>query len=98
MKIGSNQGEYIMRRFLSSKNLYVGQLVVTNAAVGAVVRTVAEINTEKNIAVLQWMEGNNFCSQGFDSYMLMKPSLEQIEYSIAHCGQLLSSKMLVEWA
>lgn len=85
-----------MRRFLSSKSLYVGQLVVTSSAMGAVVRTVAEINTEKNIAVLQWMEGNNFCSQGYDSYMLMKPSLEQIEYSIALCGQLVSSKMIVE--
>ena len=85
-----------MRRFLSSKSLYVGQLVVTSSAMGAVVRTIAEIDHSKCLVILQWMEGNRFCSQGYDSYMLMKPSLEQIEYSIALCGQLVSSKMIVE--
>jgi hypothetical protein len=96
MKIGSNQGEYIMRRFLSSKSVYVGQLVVVDDSVGAVVRTVAEVVPEESRVVLQWMAGNRFCSADCEAYMLKKPTLEQIEYSIAHYGQLLSSKMLVE--
>ena len=84
-----------MRRFLSSKSLYVGQLVVTGDAVGAVVRTIAELDVSNCLVILQWMEGNRFCSQGYDSYMLKKPTLEQIECSISTYGQLLSSKQII---
>lgn len=83
-----------MRRFLSTKDLYVGQLVVTGDAVGAVVRTIAEIDLGNCSVVLQWMEGNRFCSRSYDSYMLKKPTLEQIECSISTYGQLLSSKQI----
>jgi len=86
-----------MRRFLSSKNLYVGQLVVTNDYPGATVCTVAEIDVGTCVAVLQWMEGNRFCSFGFDSYMLKKPSLEQIEWHIANNGALISSKQVINF-
>ena len=85
-----------MRRFLSSKSLYVGQLVVVDDSVGAVVRTIAEVVPAESRVVLQWMEGSRFCTAGCASYMLKKPTLEQIEYSIVHYGQLLSSKMVVE--
>lgn len=84
-----------MRRYLSSKDLYVGQLVVTNDYPGATVCTVAEIDVGACVAILQWMEGNRFCSRGVDSYMLKKPSLEQIEWHIANNGQLLSSKQII---
>ena len=87
-----------MRRFLSSKSLYVGQLVVVDDSVGAVVRTIAEVIPAESRVVLQWMEGNRFCSVSCASYILKKPTLEQIEYSIVHYGQLISSKMLVEVA
>jgi len=87
-----------MRRYLSSKSLYVGQLVVTTDHPGATVCTIAELDIENCLVVIQWMEGNRFCSRGFDSYMLKKPSLEQIEWHIANNGQLLSSKQIVDWA
>lgn len=85
-----------MKRFISSKDLYVGQLVVTGDYVGITVRTIAEICPSDNKVILQWVSGNRFYSTSFDSYMLKKPTLEQIEASIAANGQLVSSKMLLE--
>ena len=85
-----------MRRFLSSKDLYVGQLVVVDDSVGAVVRTIAELDVGNCLVIVQWMEGRRFCSQGVDSYMLKKPTLEQIEWHIANNGQLLSTKQIIE--
>ncbi len=87
-----------MRRFLSSKDLYVGQLVVTTDEVGATVCTIAEIDHVDCVSILQWMEGNRFCSKGAPYYILKKPSLEQIEWHIANNGQLLSSKQIIDWA
>jgi hypothetical protein len=97
MKIGSNQGEYIMRRFLSSKSLYVGQLVVTNDYPGATVCTIAEIDESNHTAIVQWMENNRFLSKPAQTYMLKKPSLEQIEWHIANNGQLISSKQIINF-
>lgn len=84
-----------MRRFLSSKSLYVGQLVVLIDEVGAVVRTIASIDSGNHTALVQWMEGNRFCSKDVQSYMLKKPSLEQIECHIANRGMLLSSNQII---
>ena len=84
-----------MRRFLSSKSLYVGQLVVLIDEVGAVVRTIASIDSGNHTALVQWMEGNRFCSKDVQSYMLKKPSLEQIEWQIANFGQLLSVNQII---
>ena len=84
-----------MRRFLSSKSLYVGQLVVVSDEVGATVRTIASIDSGNHTALVQWMEGNRFCSKDVQSYMLKKPSLEQIECHIANRGMLLSSNQII---
>lgn len=85
-----------MRRFLSSKSLYVGQLVVLIDEVGATVRTIASIDSGNHTALVQWMEGNRFCSKDVQSYMLKKPSLEQIEWHIANSGQLLSVNQTID--
>jgi hypothetical protein len=84
-----------MRRFLSSKNIYVGQLVVVSDEVGATVRTIASIDSGNHTALVQWMEGNRFCSKDVQSYMLKKPTLEQIECHIANRGILLSSNQII---
>jgi hypothetical protein len=97
MKIGSNQGEYIMRRFLSSKNIYVGQLVVTTDYPGATVCTIAEIDGGNHTAIVQWTEGNRFLSKPAQTYMLKKPSLEQIEWHIANLGQLISVNQVINF-
>ena len=86
-----------MRRFLSSKSLYVGQLVVLIDEVGAVVRTIASIDSGNHTALVQWMENNRFCSKDVQSYMLKKPSLEQIEWHIANLGQLISVNQVINF-
>ena len=86
-----------MRRFLSSKSLYVGQLVVVSDEVGSVVRTIAEIDSGNHTVILQWMEGIRFCSRPAQSYMLKKPSLEQIECHIANNGQLISVNQVINF-
>ena len=60
------------------------------------VYTIASI--EAQVVILQWKEGTRHCSQGYEKYSLLKPTLEQIEYSIAANGALVSTKELVEWA
>ena len=87
-----------MRRFLSSKSLYVGQLVVTADAVNSTVCTIAEIDTVTSRVILQWMDNNRFISEGYPSYMLKKPTLEQVEWSIVNRGPLISSEQIIHWA
>lgn len=86
-----------MRRFLSSKNIYVGQLVVVSDEVGATVRTIASIDSGNHTALVQWMEGSRFCSKDVQSYMLKKPTLEQIECHIANSGQLISANQVINF-
>lgn len=86
-----------MRRFLSSKSLYVGQLVVTNDYPGATVCTIAEIDGGNHTVILQWLEGMRFCSKPAQTYMLKLPSLEQIEWHIANNGALISSKQVINF-
>ena len=83
-----------MRRFIKQANLYVGQLVVTTDYPEATVSTIVSIDYLR--VELRWREGTRLCGCTFDSYMLMKPSLDQIEYSIAANGALVSTKEIEE--
>lgn len=85
-----------MKKAIKHTDLYIGQLVVVTEHPETQVYTVASI--ESQAVILQWQEGNRHCSQGYDKYGLLKPTLEQIEYSIAANGPLVSTKKLVEWA
>ena len=82
--------ENIMRRLLATANLYLGQLVVTSDHPEAIVATIVSI---KGYCVeLRWREGTRLCGCGWQSYMLKKPSLKQIENSIVNNGALVSTK------
>lgn len=85
-----------MKKAIKHTDLYIGQLVVVTEHPETQVYTVASI--ESQAVILQWQEGKRQCSQGHDKYGLLKPTLEQIEYSIAANGPLVSTKELVEWA
>lgn len=85
-----------MQKRIKKSDLYIGQLVVVTDHPEAQVRTVAGV--EGNVAILQWHEGSRLCSQGHDAFGLMKPTLKQIEYSIAANGALVSTQELVDWA
>lgn len=83
-----------MRRFLATANLYLGQLVVISDHPEAIVATIVSI---KGYSVeLRWKEGDKMCGCGWQSYMLKKPSLKQIENSIANNGALVSVKEIEE--
>ncbi len=85
-----------MKKVIKHTDLYIGQLVVVTEHPETQVYTVAAI--DGHVAILQWQEGTRHCSQGHDKYGLLKPTLQQIEYSIAANGPLVSTKELVEWA
>lgn len=85
-----------MKKAIKHTDLYIGQLVVVTEHPETQVYTVAAI--AGHVAILQWQEGAGHCSQGHDKYGLLKPTLQQIEYSIAANGPLVSTKELVEWA
>jgi len=78
------------------KNPHVGQLCVVGKHQDATVYTVAEV--KGNIAVLQWREGKRHCSEGYDRWSLLEPTLAQIQYSIRAVGPLVSVNDIVEWA
>lgn len=83
-----------MRRFLKTANLYVGQLVVVSEHCESTVATIVAINGTS--VELRWREGTRLCGTSWQTYMLMKPSLEQIEYSIAANGALVSKAEIEE--
>ena len=85
-----------MKKSIKHTDLYIGQLVVVTEHPETQVYTIASI--EAQVVILQWKEGTRHCSQGYEKYSLLKPTLEQIEYSIAANGALVSTKELVEWA
>jgi hypothetical protein len=84
------------RKSINHNNLYIGQLVVVTEHPEATVYTIAAI--EGNVAILQWREGSGHCSQGHEKFGFLRPTVEQIEYHIAHCGNLVSVNNIVEWA
>ena len=85
-----------MKKAINHTDLYIGQLVVVTEHPETQVYTIASI--ENQSVILQWREGNRTCAQATEKYGLLKPTLEQIEYSIAANGSLVSTKELVEWA
>jgi hypothetical protein len=84
------------RPAIKHDDLYIGQLVVVTEHYEAQVYTVAGI--KNHMAILQWYEGKQFCSQGHEKYGLLKPDLKQIEYSVAANGPLVSTRDILEWA
>ena len=90
-----------MKKAIKHTDLYIGQLVVVTEHPETRVYTIAA--TDGHVAILQWQEGTRHCSQKLriptnEKYGLFKPTLAQIEYSIAANGPLVSTKELVEWA
>ena len=84
-----------MQKTIKHTDLYIGQLVTVTDHPETQVYTIAAIDGQ--IAVLQWREGTRHSVQAHDKYSLLKPTLQQIEYSIAANGPLVTTKELVEW-
>jgi hypothetical protein len=80
-----------MKRYLSHKKLYAGQLVVVSGATDAQVYTIAHISHEYCAVSLMWIEGNHKCVSSHDYFGLFTPTLQQIETSIRN-GRLVSTK------
>lgn len=84
-----------MKKALNHKSLYIGQLVVVTEHPETQVYTIAEF--EGNNVLLQWREGTSQTRCTHDKFGLLKPTLEQIEYSIAANGALVSTKDVNNW-
>jgi hypothetical protein len=89
-----------MQRFIPSKKLYVGQLVVVTTHETAQVRTIGEIHRHASGVIyavtLLWHEGERLCGQHSVAYTLYKPTLDQIEYSIQVNGKLANKTDVCE--
>ena len=89
-----------MQRFIPTKKLYVGQLVVVSTIDTAQVRTIGAIHKRENGVIyavtLLWNEGSRLCGQHTDAFTLYKPTLEQIEYSIQVNGRLANKTDVCE--
>ena len=79
-----------MKKSINHKDLYIGQLVVVTDHPETQVYTVAAVHSQ--VVTLEWREGTRRCSQHFDKYGSLKPTLQQIEYSIAANGALVSTR------
>lgn len=90
-----------MKKFIATKDLYFGQLVVVTTHAEAQVRTIAEIHKRETGAVFAvtflWKEGNRMCRQAYEPWTLHKPTIEQIEYSITANGALVSAREVAEY-
>lgn len=79
-----------MAKQLTLKQIRLGQLIVRGEHADPQVYTVAAIRG-LNI-YLVWFEGSRQCGQWTDYGSCYKPTLEQIEYSIAANGRLASGQ------
>jgi len=79
-----------MAKRLTLKQIRIGQLIVRGEHADAQVYTIAAIRG-LNIHVI-WFEGTRKCGQWPDYGDCYKPTLEQIEYSIAANGRLASGQ------
>ena len=76
-------------------DLYIGQLVTVTDHPETQVYTVADF--EGHNVWLQWREGTHQTRCTHEKYGLLKPTLKQIEYSIAANGALVSTKDILAW-
>jgi hypothetical protein len=83
---------------IKSQDLYVGMLVVTTDMTEAQVYTISHIFENSHIVELQHKEGERQCMGGVDYLLIMRPTIKQIEYSIANYGPLLSMEELLDLA
>ena len=83
-----------MKKRLTLKQLRIGQLIVRGEHKDAQVYTIAEISGF-NIYLI-WFEGDRQCGQWTDYGDCYKPTIEQIEYSIAANGRLASGEDIKE--
>jgi len=72
---------------LKFNELYVGRLVVVSDHDQAQVRTVAGTQGDKMV-LLASFEGDNLCTWWTDYSLCLKPTIEQIEYTINNWGRL----------
>jgi len=79
-----------MSKSLTLKQVRIGQLIVRGDHKDAQVYTVAAVRGF-NIYLI-WFEGTRQCGQWSDYSGSYKPTLEQIEYSIAANGRLASGQ------
>ena len=79
-----------MAKSLTLKQIHLGQLIVRGDHADAQVYTVAAVRGF-NIYVV-WFEGTRQCGQWIDYSGSYKPTLDQIEYSIAANGRLASGQ------
>ena len=86
-----------MKKVIYKKDQHIGQLVVVTEHPETQVYTIAGYGNQ-DLVILQWFEGTKLCSQGHSAYDLVKPTIDQIEYSIANNGRLVSTDDIVEWA
>lgn len=80
---------------LKFSEIYRGQLVVLSDSYTPQVYTVAEVDRDLKRVVLQWREGKHMSMQAYFGPCYV-PNAEQIEYSIACNGPLVSIKDIVE--
>lgn len=79
-----------MAKSLTLKQIHLGQLIVRGDHKDAQVYTIAAVRGF-NIYVV-WFEGNRQSGQWTDYSGSYKPTLDQIEYSIAANGRLASGQ------
>ena len=72
------------RLSIKPQDLFVGQLVVVTESPEAQVYVIAEI--EGSQARLTWFEGTRRSSCWHDKYDLMKPDLDQIQFTVSNYG------------
>jgi hypothetical protein len=79
-----------MQKRIKKQDVRPNLLVVVTEHPEAQVYTVESI--EGNQVTLTWYEGTNQCISGMDYSMLMRPTIEQVEYSINTNGRLATAQ------
>ena len=88
-------------RFLPSNKLKLGQLVTVTDSDTAQVRTIAQIfkrsyGTTYGVTLI-WTEGGRVCSQMAEPWVLYKPNIEQVTYTISNYGRLANMNDVLDF-